>query len=67
MLYQASRLWVIGLLQKISVEDFLPILIGSKYNEIVGPYRGYRSNLNPNIPVEFSTAAFRIGHSLLVD
>ena len=42
-------------------------MLGSKYGEIVGPYRGYKSSVNPNIPIEFSTAAYRIGHALIVD
>ena len=42
-LYQLSRNWVIGLLQKISFEDFLPILLGSKHEEIIGSYKTYNS------------------------
>ena len=67
MLFQAARHWVIGLLQKISLEDFLPIMLGSRYDAVVGRYGGYNPNVNPNIPVEFSTGTFRIGHSLLVE
>lgn len=50
-LFQAARNWVIGLLQKISVEDFLPIMLGAKYNEIVGEYQGYKPHNNPNIAI----------------
>ena len=68
MLFQAARNFVIGLLQKISLEDFLPIMLGpNRYNQVVGRYVGYNPNVNPNIPIEFSSASFRIGHSLLVD
>lgn len=65
--FQIARNYVIGLLQKIVLKDFVKILLGDKYNEIVGPYRGYKSNVNPNIPTEFSTASYRLGHSLLVN
>lgn len=58
---------MIGLLQKITMEDFLPILLGSQFNSTIGIYGGYDSQVNPNIPVEFSTAAYRIGHTLLTD
>ena len=37
-----------------------------KFQSYIGPYKGYNSSVNPNIDTEFSTLAFRIGHSLLV-
>ena len=67
-LYQAARHFVIGLLQKIVFDEFLPILLGKKgFEKHIGPYTGYKPYLNPNIATEFSTAAFRYGHSLLLD
>lgn len=65
--YQAARHYVIGLLQKVTMEDFLPLLLGQEYNNIIGQYTGYKPHLNPNIPIEFSTAAYRIGHTLIVN
>lgn len=63
--FQIARNFVIGLLQKIVLKDFAKILLGSKYNQIIGPYNGYKDHINPNIPTEFSTASYRIGHVLL--
>ena len=49
------------------MDDFLPLLLGDSYYEHIGAYNGYKPYINPSIPTEFSTAAFRIGHTLLVD
>ena len=67
MLFQAARHWVIGLLQKITFENWLPKLIGqSAWNRFIGEYSGYDASRDARIPNEFSNAAFRIGHTLLV-
>ena len=63
-----ARNYVVGLVQKITYQEFLPILMGRQgYNRIIGSYQGYNENVNPEVAIEFSTAGFRIGHTLLVD
>lgn len=64
--YQTARHYVIGLLQKITFDDFLPKFFGNKYDYLIGSYKGYNAHVNPNIPLEFASAAFRVGHSLLI-
>jgi peroxidase len=49
------------------MKDFVGVLLGDEYDNIIGPYNGYNSNINPNIPTEFSTACYRLGHSLLIN
>lgn len=66
-IFQIARNYVIGLLQKIVLKDYVPLLLGDSANQIIGKYSGYKQNLNPNIPTEFSTAAYRFGHSLLAN
>lgn len=61
-IFQRARRVVIGEIQSITVNEFLPALLGSAAPR---GYRGYNPNVNPNIANEFSTAAFRIGHSLV--
>ncbi|MEQ8652188.1 MAG: peroxidase family protein [Kiloniellales bacterium] len=61
-LYHAARMRVEAEIQAITYNDFLPILVGE---EAIAHYQGYDSSVNPGISVEFSTAAYRFGHSLL--
>lgn len=59
---------MIGLIQKITFHDFLPLLLGPEmYNKYIGEYNGYDKNAIPDINTEFSTASYRIGHSLIVN
>ncbi len=49
-LYHAAKNYVTGIFQKITFYDFLPLMIGrKKFDELVGPYKGYNSDINPNI------------------
>lgn len=60
--YQFARAIVVAEIQKITYEEWLPILLG---DGALRPYRGYREDVNPTISIEFSTAAFRFGHSMV--
>ena len=63
-LYQSARKVVIAKIQAITYNEFIPALMG---RNAVAPYSGYDHNVNPSMSNEFSTAAFRFGHSLLDD
>lgn len=61
-IYQEARRINIGQLQAITYNEFLPALLG---DGTITAWSGYRSDVNPGIANEFSTAAFRFGHSTL--
>lgn len=61
-LYQRARRWVGALMQAITFEEFLPALLGPQGP---GPYAGYDEGMKPAIFNEFSTALFRVGHTML--
>lgn len=61
-IYQEARRLVIGQLQAITYNEFLPALLG---DGALARYRGYDRDVNPGIANEFSTAAYRLGHSML--
>ena len=61
-IYQRARKIVGAQLQVITYQEFLPLLLGP---EALPPYRGYDPDLNPGIANEFSTVAYRFGHSML--
>jgi peroxidase len=61
-LYQSARSVVIAEIQSITYNEFLPALMG---RNSLAPYSGYNPRVNPSMSNEFSTAAFRFGHSLL--
>ncbi|MGE0192596.1 MAG: peroxidase family protein [Planctomycetota bacterium] len=60
--YEEARRRVGALLQVITYEEFLPLLLG---RGAIPPYAGYRPELDARIDNSFSTAAYRLGHSLL--
>lgn len=54
---------MIGLVQKISMYDYLPNLFGPEHFEkYVGGYKGYDASADPTILTEFSSTVYRIGH-----
>ena len=61
-IYQRVRAIVGALMQVITYQEFLPVLLGPAALE---PYDGYRPDVDPEISNAFATAAFRIGHSML--
>lgn len=61
-LYQEARKLNIAEYQMITYSRYLPDLLGPK---AIPAYTGYNPKVNPSIATEFSTVAFRFGHSLL--
>jgi hypothetical protein len=61
-LYQEARKINIAQYQEIIYTQYLPDLLG---NNALPAYTGYNPNVDPAIATEFSTVAFRFGHSLL--
>lgn len=63
-IYQRARSVVIGEIQAITYNEWLPTILGPN---AMPRYLGYDPRINPDLSNEFSTAAFRFGHSLLGD
>ncbi len=61
-LYQEARKLNIAQYQMITYNYYLPDLLGAN---AMPRYTGYKSTVDPAIATEFSTVAFRFGHSLL--
>lgn len=61
-IYEKARRIVGAQIQVITYREFIPALLG---NNALSRYRGYNPDVDPRIMNEFSTAAFRLGHSLL--
>jgi peroxidase len=61
-LYQWSRRRVIGIMQAITYNEFLPAIMGEN---ALAPYQGYNPMWYPNITNTFANAGYRFGHSML--
>ncbi len=61
-LYLQARNIVIGIVQVITYREFLPALLGPR---ALSRYDGYNPNVDGRISNTFSTAAYRMGHTLL--
>ncbi|XP_072381923.1 myeloperoxidase-like [Diabrotica undecimpunctata] len=70
--YQETRKIIYSLIQHITYNEFLPILLGPEVLRLFelelgfkGFYKGYDTKINPMIANAFSTAAYRFGHSMV--
>src|SRR5262249_27721309 len=63
-IYQSARAIVGAELQVITYNQWIPTLLGPN---ALPSYTGYNTTVTPGIPTEFSTASFRLGHSMLGD
>ncbi len=61
-IYQKARRLVGGIVQFITYNEFLPVLLGP---DALTQYQGYDSTVDAGISNVFSTAAYRFGHSAL--
>ena len=61
-IYQQARATVIGEIQAITYNEYLPALLG---RGAIDEYAGYDETVDPSISNLFATAAFRYGHSAL--
>lgn len=61
-LYTMARSVTIAEYQNIVYTEFLPSILGQ---DAVASYQGYNANVSPQISEEFSTAAYRFGHSIV--
>jgi hypothetical protein len=61
-LYDEARKINIAGYQEMIYNEYLPALLGAK---ALPTYKGYNPMVNPDISNEFSTVAFRMGHSMV--
>jgi len=71
-IFQEAKRFVTAEYQHIVYNEWLPSIIGKKYMNLFGLYplnsgysNDYDPSIDPRITNEFSTAAFRFGHSLI--
>ena len=62
-LYNMAKAITTAEYQNIIYKEYLPVLIG----RVLGSYSGYDPNVKAQATQEFSTAAFRVGHSQVSD
>ena len=62
-IYQQARRIVAGEMQAITYQEFLPALLGDAAPDLADAQ--YDPNLNPGIINEFSSALYRLGHSMI--
>jgi peroxidase len=62
-LYNMAKAITTAEYQNIVYQEYLPLLVG----QAVPPYKGYNPSVNAQVTQEFSTAAFRVGHSEVSD
>jgi len=60
--FSKARALLVAENQRITYEEYLPLLLGA---DALPPYQGYNSSTSPLVAMEFSSVCFRLGHTLL--
>lgn len=60
-IYELARSIVVAQMQAIVYYEWLPAVLGRELPR----YRGYNQNIKASVSNEFSTAAFRVGHTMV--
>ncbi|KAF5273035.1 hypothetical protein FQR65_LT04777 [Abscondita terminalis] len=63
--FQEARRLVIALLQHITFNEYLPILLGKNGLQDLQSSKSYLESMDPRISNSFATAAFKFAHSLI--
>ena len=63
-IFTEARRWVTAQLQAVTMNEFLPVLLGPQAG---GAYGGHQEGLDAQISNAFSGAAFRFGHTMVSD
>lgn len=63
VVFQITRNIVIAEMQKITYKDYLPIILGDQFLNLIPSYSRYDDTVVPNIPNSFATAAFKFWQS----
>lgn len=66
-LFQEARKVVGAQIQHILYHEFLPKILGSTMDKILGPYKGYNPNEDSTISNVFTTSAYRFGHGMIME
>lgn len=61
-IFEAARAMVRFEMQSITFNEFLPVILG---DGALGPYPGHDPGVDPGVFNFFSTAAYRLGHTML--
>lgn len=64
-LFQEARQIIAAEMQKIAYKDYLPLILGDLYDQLIPEYSGYNISVYPNTINAYDAAAFRFGHSMI--